>query len=194
VSTLNIGTTAIVAAASVFASSALPVAPPPGVLIAGSGVPLGQAAAGSGAVVVNEFAPGAYVELRNNSLSTVDIGGFNLGLCGPDGVTAEVRVSLGRALAPGDFYVIASSSFTGAPADQTHWDVLPGGGAVLLDPDHAWGDGTAVVADSPCGEGVPAPTCPQASTARNAVSTDTGSNIADFACRIRSPGEPNPAG
>lgn len=176
--------------AFVLASSA----PSPYASAAGSGVPYGNAAAGSGGaggVVVNEFAPGAYVELHNGSMSTVDIGGFNLWLCGPDEVTTEVRVSLGRSLSPGEFYVLASSSFTGGPVDQTYREVLPGGGVVLLDPDYAWADGTAVVADSPCGEGQPAPECPKTSTARDAGSTDTGSNVTDFACRVRSPGEPN---
>lgn len=158
----------------------------------GSGVPPDEVAAGSG-VVVNEFTPGSYVELRNTSLSTVDIGGHYLWLCAPDGALTELRVSMGRSLAPGEFHLVASSSFTGAPADQTYQGVLPGGGAVLLDPDHVWADGTAVVADSPCGEGAPAPPCPQAATARDVRSTDTGDNVTDFSCRNRSPGEPNPA-
>jgi hypothetical protein len=186
---LNIGTTAIVAA---FAF--MPTAPSPIPSVAGSGVPLEEVATGSGAVVVNEFASGAYVELRNNAPSVVDISGFSLWLCELDGVATEVRVSLGRALSPGEFYVLASASYTGAPADQTYRGVLPGGGATLLDPDHAWVDGAAVVAHSPCGEGPPAPVCPQASVARDAAGADTGSNAADFACRTRSPGEQNPAG
>jgi len=175
---LNIGTTAIVVAAFVFTLAAPS--------------PIEEVAAGSGGVVVNELAPGAYVELRNNSLSTVDIGGFTLWLCGFEDVTTEVRVSLGRTLSPGEFYVVASSSYTGAPADQIYRGVLPVSGAALLDAEHVWADGVTVTAHSPCGEGPPAPACPQASTARDAASTDTGSNAADFACRTRSPRESNP--
>lgn len=190
---LSIGT-AIVSAAYLVSSALPPTTPSPAMSVAGSGAPLAVVAAGSGAagdVVVNEFAPGTYVELRNVSESTVDISGFNLWLCGPNDVTTTVRVGLGQRLDAGGFYVVASSSFTGAPVDQTHTGVLPGGGAVLLDPDFAWADGTAVVADSPCGEGAPAPACSRGSTARDVVSTDTGSNVADFSCRTRSPGEPN---
>jgi hypothetical protein len=188
--------TAIVVAASVFAWNAQSAVPSAVSSVAGSGELPGKVAAGSGdagGVVVNEFVPGTYVELHNSSASTVDIGGFRLWLCGSDGVATEGRVALGRLLFPGDFYVVASSSFTGgAPVDQTYQGVLPDGGAVLLDPDYVWVDGAAVVADSPCGEGAPAPVCPQASTARDAASTNTGSNAVDFACRPRSPGEPNP--
>lgn len=186
---LNIGTAS---AAFVVASGTLLATPSPMTSGSGSGALPYPAAAGSG-VVVNEFAPGVFVELRNNSLSTVDIGGYNLWLCGPEGVATEVRVGLGSTLPPDGFYLVASSSFTGAPADQSYRGTLPGSGALLLDPDHAWADGTAVVAGSPCGEGEPAPTCPQSSTARDALSTDTGANDTDFSCRTRSPGEPNPA-
>lgn len=59
---------------------------------------------------------------------------------------------------------------------------------VTDDPDGSWMDGTAVIPDLPCGEGAPAPACPRASTARDTASTDTGDNIADFACRTPSPG------
>lgn len=143
---------------------------------------------------MNEFAPGVYVELRNNTGSTVDIGGFGLWLCGPGAVLTEVRVSQGQTLSPGGFYVIAASSFTGGQADQIVGDVLPGGGAMLLDADHGWVDGIAVTAECAAGgEGAPAPACGPASTARDAAGTDTGRNAADFVCRIRSPGEPNPA-
>jgi hypothetical protein len=187
---LHIGTTVVAATAFVVAAGA-PLAPPSPVPSgSGSGRPPEEVAAGSG-VVVNEFVPGGYVELRNTTPSTVDIGGYVLWLCGPDDVRSEVRVSLGMAVAPGEFYLVASSSFTGAAADQIYRGTLPGGGAVLLDPDHAWADGTAVVAGSPCGEGPPAPTCPDAATARDAAGTDTGSNVADFSCRYRSPGAPN---
>jgi hypothetical protein len=185
---LNTGIGTIVVAACLFMSSALPAGPSSA---AGAGAPPAGAGAGSGVVVVNEVVAGAYVELRNNSRATMDISGFELRLCGPSVVVAELRLSLGQTLSPGEFYVVASSSFTGAPADQTYWDVLPGGGVLLLDPDHEWVDGVAVAAHSPCGEGTPAPACGQASTARDAVSADTGSNAADFTCRARSPGEPN---
>lgn len=116
---MHTGTTLLV-------TTALAVAPqfpvPSG---SGSGVPPDRVAAGSG-VVVNEFVPGGYVELRNTTPSTVDIGGHVLWLCGPDGVSTEVRVSLGMTLSPGDFYLVASSSFTGAAADQTYRGTLPG--------------------------------------------------------------------
>lgn len=181
---MHTATTALAATALVVA----PLSPVPSA--SGSGAPPDEVAAGSG-VVVNEFVPGWYVELRNTTASTVDVGGHLLWLCEPDGTRAEVRVSLGVALAPGEFHLVASSSFTGAAADQVYRGTLPGGGAVLLDPDHAWVDGTAVVAGSPCGEGVPAPTCPEAATARDAVGTDTGSNAEDFSCRHRSPDGPN---
>ncbi len=187
---MNIGT-ATVATALVVASSALLATPAPVTSVSGSGRPPDEVTAGSG-VVVNEFAPGVYVELRNTSSSTVDIGGYHLWLCGPDGLATELRVGLGQTLDPGGFYLVASSSFTGTPADQTYRGPLPGGGAVLLDWDYHWTDGTAVVADSPCGEGTPAPLCPQAATARDVRSTDTGDNVADFTCRDRSPDEPNP--
>jgi hypothetical protein len=188
---LNIGTTAIVALAFVLAENAVPATASQAASAIGSGGSPEEAATGPG-VVVNEFVPGTYVELHNNSPSTVDISGFTLWLCGPDAVADEVRLGMGRTLASGDFYVVASSSFTGAPADQIYRGVLPGSGAVLLDPDDAWTDGAAVVANSPCGEGAPAPVCAQAATARDAYSTDTGSNAADFACRTRSPGGLNP--
>jgi hypothetical protein len=180
---LNFGTTAIVVAACLFVVDALPATR--------TGAPPEEAVAGSGVVVVNEFAAGAYVELRNTSRSTVDISGFNLWLCGSGVVATELRMSLGQTLSPGDFYIVASSSFTGAPADQIYWGVLPSGGAMLLDPDYGWVDGIAVATRSPCGEGRPAPACGQASTARDAMGTDTGDNATDFACRARSPGTVN---
>ena len=188
---MNIGT-ASVATAFVVASGALFATPAPVTSGSGSGRPPDEVATGSG-VVVNEFAPGVYVELRNTASSTVDIGGYHLWLCGPDGLATEMRVGLGQTLDPGAFYLVASSSYTGSPADQTYRGPLPGGGAVLLDWDYRWTDGTAVVADSPCGEGTPAPACPQAATARDQESTDTGDNVADFSCRDRSPGDANPA-
>lgn len=188
---LNIGTTGIVVAAFVFVSSAL-AASTRVPSAAGSGAPPTPVAAGPGVVVVNEFVPGAYVELRNASKSTVDITGFGLWLCDAGSAATEVRVAFGQTLSPSGFYVVASSSFTGSPVDQVYWDVLPSGGAMLLDPDHGWADGVAVGAGSPCGEGPPAPECGQAATARDAGSVDSGSNAADFACRTRSLGEPNP--
>jgi hypothetical protein len=188
---LNIGTAGIVVAAFAWVSSAL-TASPWSPSVAGSGVPPTPVAAGPGVVVVNEFVPGAYVELHNTSKSTVDVSGFGLWLCDAGSAATEVRIAFGQTLSPGGFYVVASSSFTGAPVDQIYWDVLPGDGAMLLDPDHGWADGVAVAAGSPCGEEAPAPECGQGSTARDAVSADSGSNAADFACRARSPGEPNP--
>jgi hypothetical protein len=186
---LNIGTAPVVTALAV-AASALLATPAPSTSGSGSGWSPTEVAAGSG-VVVNEFAPGGYVELHNTSSSTVDIGGYHLQLCGQDGSTTELRVGLDQTL-PGDgFYLVASMSFTGAPADQTFGGALPEGGAVLLDRDYRWTDGTAVTPDSPCGEGTPAPACPLAATARDALSTDTGDNVADFTCRARSPGAPN---
>lgn len=187
---MNIGT-APVTTALVVVTSALLAMPAPNPSGSGSGWSPAAVAAGSG-VVVNEFAPGGYVELRNITSSTMDVGGYHLLLCRQDGATTELRVGLGQTLAPGGFYLVASMSFTGAPADQTYGGALPDGGAVLLDRDHRWADGTAVAPDSPCGEGTPAPACPLTATARDALSTDTGDNVADFACRDRSPGEPNP--
>jgi hypothetical protein len=187
---LNNGT-ATVAAAFVVTTGALLATPTPAASVSGSGRSPDGVAAGSG-VVVNEFAPGGYVELRNATSSTMDIGGYHLWLCGQDGSTTELRVSLGQELGPGGFYLVASASFTGTPVDQTFGGTLPEGGAMLLDWDYRWTDGTAVTPDSPCGEGTPAPACPQAATARDARSSDTGDNVADFSCRDRSPGEPNP--
>lgn len=188
---LGIGPRAVVIAGLMLTWSAFPAAAPPPTLAAGSGVPQVPAATGSGSVVVNEIAAGTYVELRNVSESTVDVGGFNLWLCGATDVTGTARVAFGQRLDPDGFYLLASSSFTGAPADQTYSGSLPSGGAVLLDPEYGWADGVAVVADSPCGEGDPAPVCPQAATARDTISTDTNRNGSDFSCRLRSPGEPN---
>jgi hypothetical protein len=145
-----------------------------------------------GPVVVNELAADRYIELRNVSESTVDIGGFELWLCDTGGgVRGTLRIAVGPALAAGETYVIAAAEFTGAPADQTYAGRFPRGGAALLDLDHGWVDGVAVVADSPCGEADPAPECPHASTARDPASTDTGRNATDFSCRRCSPGEPN---
>jgi hypothetical protein len=161
---LNIGT-APVATGLAVAACALLAPPVPNPSGSGSGWSPRAVAAGSG-VVVNEFTPGGYVKPRNATPSTVDISGFHL---------------------------VASTSFTGAPADQTYGGTMPDGGAVLLDRDYRWTDGAAVTPDSPCGKGTPAPACPLAATARDALSTDTGDNVADFACRDRSPGVPNPA-
>lgn len=145
----------------------------------------------SDSVVVNEFAAGKFIELRNISDSPVDIGGFKLWLCGPNGVIADPRMALGAVLEPGDFWVFASSSYTGGTVHQSYNGVFPTGGAALIDLDYAWVDGVATVAGSPCGEGGRAPQCPLASTARDSASTDTDSNAVDFACRGRSPGEVN---
>jgi hypothetical protein len=160
-----------------------------GTLVVGVAPPPVPAAGPS--VVVNEFADGAYVELLNVSRSTVDIGGFELWLCGAHGLSGEVRIALDRPLFSGDFYVVASSSFTGGTADQIVAGALAGTGVVLRDHEHGWVDGVAVVAESPCGEGDPAPACRNASTARDPAGTDTGRNDADFSCRWRSPGGPN---
>lgn len=184
---MHIGTAPVATALAV----TLLATPAPNQSGSGSGRSPDGVAAGSG-VVVNEFAPGGYVELHNATSSTVDIGGYHLLLCGDDGPPTELRVGLGQELAPGGFYLVASTSFTGAPADQTYRGALPTGGAVLLDREYRWADGTAVTPDSPCGEGAPAPACPLTATARDALSTDTGDNVADFACRDRSPGAPNP--
>jgi hypothetical protein len=153
--------------------------------------PVAPAVAGHDAVVVNEFAAGRYVELRNVSMSTVDIGGFKLYLCDRYGVTGEVRIALDAQLPGGDFYLVAAPTFTGDAADQVYSGVLPRGGAALHDPDLGWVDGTAVVAGSPCGEGDPAPDCRSGSVARDADSVDTGRNAADFTCRPLSPRAPN---
>jgi hypothetical protein len=160
--------------------------------VAGSGVPQGAVAAGSGAaVVVNELAVGRYVELHNISSSTVDIGGLDMWLCGSGDVTGAVRLPFGRQLAGDGYYVIAGSGFTGGTADQTYGGVLPGGGAALLDPAGYVSDGVATTANSPCGEDDPAPACPTAAIARDPAGTDTGRNAADFSCRCPSPGGPN---
>jgi hypothetical protein len=146
---------------------------------------------GSEAIVVNEVAAGKYVELRNVSRSTVDISAYNLWLCDNNAVVSHQRLAVGRELDPGAFYVLAASSFTGGPVDQTYRGALPRGGAMLLDPGYGWVDGVAVVANSPCGLGNPAPACPGEATARDADSTNTGDNARDFTCRTMSPGEPN---
>jgi hypothetical protein len=160
---------------------------------AGSGGPLHQVATGSGpVVVVNEFAANRFVELHNTSSSIVDIGGREVWLCGSGGVLGTVRVPFGRQFAGDGYYVIAAAGFTGGLADQTYGGVLPGGGAALLGSEgDALADGVAVIANSPCGRGDPAPACPYAATARDSFSTDTGRNAADFSCRTVSPGEPN---
>lgn len=141
--------------------------------------------------MVNELAAGKYVELRNVSSSTVDISGFNLWLCDAHAVAGHLRLAVGRELDPGEFYVLAASSFTGGAADQVYPGALPRGGAMLLDPGYGWLDGVAVVAQSPCGLGDPAPDCPDGATARDPDSTDTGDNARDFACRTMSPGVAN---
>lgn len=177
---MRIGASVFVTALSVMALGVLRAAP-------GSATPV----ANTGSIVVNEIAAGAYVELRNVSPSTVDIGGFNLWLCDAGDVVSHLRLAIGRQLHPGGFYVLASSSFTGGVADQTYSGVLPRGGAVLLDPGYGWVDGVSVDRRSPCGTGDPAPACPFAGTARDLDSTNTGNNAADFSCRTMSPGEPN---
>ncbi|HEV2782640.1 MAG TPA: hypothetical protein VGX25_24885 [Actinophytocola sp.] len=154
----------------------------------------GPVPTGAGSVVINEIAVGSFVELHNVSMSTVDIGRFELRLCGAAGVTDTIHLSVGQALAAGDFYLLASSSFTGSGADQGYAGVLPSGGVALYHLERGWADGAALIADSPCGEGDPAAACPGASTARDAVGTDTGRNAADFSCQRMSPREPNEAG
>lgn len=146
---------------------------------------------GSGAIVVNELAAGRYVELRNVAQSTMDISGYNLWLCDADGVVSHQRLAVGQALEPGGFYVFAAASFSGGPVDQTYRGTFPRGGAMLLDPGYGWVDGVAVVPDSPCGVGDPAPACPGEATARDASSTSSGDNARDFTCRTMSPGAPN---
>jgi hypothetical protein len=154
-------------------------------------MPLEPMSAGAGVVVVNEIAAGSYIELHNVSMSTVDIGGFELWLCDPSELTGAVRIALDQRLSGGEFYLIGTSSFTGATVDQVYAGVFPGGGVVLRNPEQDWADGVAVVAESPCGEGAPAPACQGRSTARDAVSTDSGRNAADFSCRWRSPRQRN---
>jgi hypothetical protein len=146
---------------------------------------------GPGAIVVNEIASGAYVELRNVTQSTVDMSGFNLWLCGANEVVGRARLAVGHHLNPGGFYLFASSSFTGAAADQVYAGALPSGGVMLLDASYGWVDGVAVVADSPCGAGIPAPACPLSATGRDAESTNTRDNSRDFACQMSTPSEPN---
>lgn len=154
----------------------------------------GLAAADQGAaaaIVVNEMVAGTYVELRNVSQSTVDISAYNLWLCDTNAVVGHLRLAVGRQLDPGEFYVVASSSFTGGSVDQLYLGMLPRGGAMLLDPSYDWVDGVADVPNSPCGQGNPAPACPGRAIARDLDSTNTGDNARDFACRTMSPGAPN---
>lgn len=145
----------------------------------------------SDSIVVNEFAAGKFIELRNVSDSTVDIGGFKLWLCGPNGLIGDPRIALGAVLEPGDFWVFASSSYTGGTVHQSYNGVFPTGGAALLDLALTWVDGVATVAGSRCGEGSRAPQCPGWATARDSASTDTDSNAVDFRCRVPSPAEVN---
>jgi hypothetical protein len=158
----------------------------------------GGGGGGTGPIKVNEFSTGVtgaatneFVELVNSGTAAVDIGGFKVVYRSATGAsdTTLATVPAGTQLAPGAFYLVGGSGYTGGPAaDQSFGISLSGtGGSVAVrDADGAVLDAVAYgTAANGLGEGQPATAPPAtASPGSSAIRLpdghDTDSNAADF--------------
>ena len=164
-------------------------------------------------VLITEVAPGwldrpraSFVELRNVSAESVDLGGWNLYRCDGDGLRAKRGTPdsdfAGVVLAPGEHYLIARAGER--PGGATPDDALSssldaeGFGFVLEDPDERVADAVAVYSTTPWmtrSECDPSGSLPNIldvavgeSWQRFATSGDAA---ADFRISLATPGSPN---
>jgi hypothetical protein len=164
-------------------------------------------------ITVNEFSTGVsgaatneFVELFNAGSSPSDIGGFKVVYRSASGTSDTTLATLppGTLLAPGAFYLLGGSGYTGGAApDQTFGAAIAatGGSVGIRDADGTLLDAVAYgAAANGLGEGSPAPAPPAtASPGSTAIRLpdghDTQDNAADFSVTgIPTPKAPNSAG
>ena len=175
------------------------------------------AAAQSTTIVVSEYrtrGPNGgndeFIELRNRSAAPVDIGGYRVNGSSASGtVSTRATIPAGVTLPAGCAYLLTNTGTSGGPysgavaGDQTYASgISDDGGLAVLTPALAVVDAVGQSAGSAYKEGAPlAPTPSNAdqSYEREAKTTDTDDNAADFTLRTpaqpeRGCGGPPPAG
>jgi uncharacterized protein len=164
------------------------------ILVDGTAIP-----AGPGRMVVSEFRPrgtaGAadeFVELYNAGASPVDIAGWKINASNNTGtVGTRATIGAGVVVAPGCFYLVANTGYTGAvTADQTYTTgITDDGGVALLMADNTIVDQVGMSAGSAYKEGTPLPTFGGTNSDRayerrpggaSGNGQDTDDNSADF--------------
>jgi hypothetical protein len=151
-----------------------------------------------GSVTINEFSTGTegalndeFVEIVNAGTSAVDLSGWKLAYRSAAGTsdTSLGTIADGTMLAPGAFYLVAGSGYSGAhPADKTFAIGLAtaGGGVGLRDASGAlvdsvgWGTATNAFVEGSAAVAPPIEAAPGKSDARHPDGHDTNQNAADF--------------
>ncbi|MBB5857564.1 lamin tail domain-containing protein [Amycolatopsis umgeniensis] len=126
--------------------------------------------------------PAGYIDLRNTTTTTLDIGGWSVQACTGGAVPVELAtVPAGSEIAAGDHFLITGQGF-GGTVQQLVVEAIVGDGEMLLDRRGARVDSIGWAPSSPCRENQAASACPGLAQARDAVSRDTDNNKADFGC------------
>jgi hypothetical protein len=132
-----------------------------------------------------------FVELSNTGTAAVDIGGWKVVYRSASGAsdTTLVTIPAGTSLAPGGFYLLGGSEYSGAAAADLSFSpglAATGGGVGIRDASGTLVDGVgwgtaanALVEGSPAAA-PPATAAPGSSVARLPDGHDTDSNAADF--------------
>ncbi|AXB42297.1 lamin tail domain-containing protein [Amycolatopsis albispora] len=123
--------------------------------------------------------PAGFLELRNLSAAPVWLDGWTVLSCQGHTLAELARFPAGSAVGGGGSFVLAGLDFAGE-ADLL-LPAVPGTGQLLRDEHQSRVDGVAVAPDSPCRENEAAQPCP-GPLSRDALSTDTDNNRADFGC------------
>jgi hypothetical protein len=170
----------------------------PAAALPGSNPGSGSAtAAGADAVVIQEFTPAGlfatddeYLLVRNLDNQAVDLDGWSLQACTPNGPAFTIVLGGGEITAAG-FLLIAGDGYSGFVSRDIGYssDVPDDGGWRILDELGGHVDGVGLTEDLPCTEGDPAAHCDWESgeaISRDVDGTDTDNNRDDFACQARS--------
>jgi hypothetical protein len=149
---------------------------------------------------INEFQTGTiesasdeFVELVNVGTAPVDLSGYRVVYRSATGTVDIPVAALAGTLAPGYFYLLVGSGFTGSNADQrftASFATQGGGGLALYDPAGAIVDSVGwTPATNAFVEGSPAPLAPTAhgSEGRQPDGHDTDNNAADFHLMVPTP-------
>ncbi|GAA3862334.1 hypothetical protein GCM10022243_30950 [Saccharothrix violaceirubra] len=124
-----------------------------------------------------------YVDLRNPSSAWTDLSGWSMVSCSGREKNALVTFPAGFRVPPGGRVLVAGGDFAGDGTRQVTVPAVDGEGAALLDRRGVFVDRFALTPDSPCREKEAALPCGHGmAPQRDALSTDTDDNRADFTC------------
>lgn len=142
-------------------------------------------AGGASSVKIHEvFAgPAGYIDLHNVGATTVQLGGWSVRSCAGRAVPADLAVlPAASAIPAGGHFFIAGLGFDGPDAQELVVSAIPGDGEMLLDRQGVRADSVGWAPASACRENLAARPCPGLAESRDAQSTDTDDNRADFGC------------